>query len=212
MAVKIPPRVMFATQVYGTVTGAFVSYGVMRAVVDSKRDILLDPNGNYAWSGQGYQSSNNQATTWALSHYLYSAGSPYFLVPMGLVVGFAICVVHWLISRKVKKIGSFDFADFNVATMAMNAGWIGYQATQTSTITSGLIAGFFAQGWLRTHRPKIFKRYMFLVTAGWDGAATLVLFILSFAVLGAGGPMINFPDWWGNPQSGYPDHCPKVSP
>ena len=49
---------------------------------------------------------------------------------------------------------------------------------------------------------------MYMVTAAFDGAALTVLFILSFAVFGAGGPAIPFPTWFGNNVDGYYDHCP----
>lgn len=50
---------------------------------------------------------------------------------------------------------------------------------------------------------------MYLVTGAWDGASLTVLFILSFAVFGAGGPAFPFPTWWGNnAETGFYDHCP----
>jgi hypothetical protein len=55
--VKIPPRVMFITQVWGTIIGCIVNYVVMVSIVTSKRDVLLDPQGTNAWSGQTVQVS-----------------------------------------------------------------------------------------------------------------------------------------------------------
>ena len=65
---KIPPRVMFLTQIWGTLLGAVVNYGechmgylvcqlkdteyvtvVMVSVVDAQREILLDPTGTNIW-------------------------------------------------------------------------------------------------------------------------------------------------------------------
>jgi OPT oligopeptide transporter protein len=48
--VKIPPRVMVVTQVWGTLLGAFVNYAVMSAVTQNQRKILLDPIGTNIWS------------------------------------------------------------------------------------------------------------------------------------------------------------------
>lgn len=75
-------------------------------------------------------------------------------------------------------------------------------------IFSQLIAGFFVQLYLRNYRPRIFKDYSYLVTGAFDGASLTVLFILSFAVFGAGGSAKPFPTWWGNNASGTYDHCP----
>ncbi|KAI0955058.1 hypothetical protein AcW1_006752 [Taiwanofungus camphoratus] len=46
---KIPPRAMFVTQVWGTILGAAVNYAVMASVVDAQRTILLDPLGTNVW-------------------------------------------------------------------------------------------------------------------------------------------------------------------
>lgn len=85
---------MFLTQVWGTVFGAFMNYVVMISIVNQHRDLLVESNGNYAWSGAHFQSLNNQATTWALSADLYSAGSRYILVPVGLGLGFILVALH----------------------------------------------------------------------------------------------------------------------
>jgi hypothetical protein len=95
--VKIPYRTMFLTQIWGTVFGAFINYVVMISIVNEHRDLLLNSNGNYAWSGASFQSLNNQATTWALSSDLYSAGSRYILVPVGLALGFILVFIHRVI-------------------------------------------------------------------------------------------------------------------
>jgi hypothetical protein len=95
--VKIPYRTMFLTQVWGTVFGAFINYVVMISIVNEHRDLLLNSNGNYAWSGASFQSLNNQATTWALASDLYTAAGRYYLVPIGLAIGFAAVLVHRII-------------------------------------------------------------------------------------------------------------------
>lgn len=95
--VKIPYRTMFLTQIWGTVFGAFINYVVMISIVNEHRDLLLNSNGNYAWSGASFQSLNNQATTWALASDLYTAAGRYYLVPIGLAIGFAAVLVHRII-------------------------------------------------------------------------------------------------------------------
>lgn len=37
MIVKIPPRIMFLTQVYGTILGAVINYVVMQVITTHKR-------------------------------------------------------------------------------------------------------------------------------------------------------------------------------
>ena len=90
---------MFLTQVWGTVFGAFINYVVMISIVNSHRDLLTETNGTYAWSGQFFQALNTTASTWALAKYLYTASGQYYLVPLGLVIGFGLVVVHKIFTR-----------------------------------------------------------------------------------------------------------------
>lgn len=88
------------------------------------------------------------------------------------------------------------------------AGYIPYNQSQTCVLFSWVFAGFYVQYYLRNYRPRIFKDYSYLVTGAFDGASLTVLFILSFAVFGAGGPDHPFPSWWGNNSNGNYDLCP----
>jgi hypothetical protein len=96
-AVKIPPRVMFLTQIYGTVLGGFINYAVMISIVAGNKELLADSNGDSSWSGATIQSYNTNASTWALAAYLYKQGEAYSIVPFGLLIGAAIVAVHRIV-------------------------------------------------------------------------------------------------------------------
>ncbi|KAF4860588.1 Oligopeptide transporter 8 [Colletotrichum siamense] len=206
---KIPPRVMFLTQVYGTILGGFINYAVMISIVNGNRELLVDSDGNNAWSGATMQSYNTNATSWALAHYLYKIGGKYEMVPIGLGIGFGIVAVHRLVVHFVPKIRGFSLSEINFPQFIQYAGFIPYNQSQTCVIFSQIIAGFFTQFYLRNYRPRIFRDYSYLVTGAMDGASLTVLFILSFAVFGAGGSSKPFPTWWGNNADGYYDLCPS---
>ncbi|KAF4828455.1 Oligopeptide transporter 6 [Colletotrichum tropicale] len=206
---KIPPRVMFLTQVYGTILGGFINYAVMISIVNGNRELLVDSDGNNAWSGATMQSYNTNATSWALAHYLYKIGGKYEMVPIGLGIGFGIVAVHRLVVHFVPKIHGFSLSEINFPQFIQYAGFIPYNQSQTCVIFSQIIAGFFTQFYLRNYRPRIFRDYSYLVTGAMDGASLTVLFILSFAVFGAGGSSKPFPTWWGNNADGYYDLCPS---
>ncbi|KZL79165.1 opt oligopeptide transporter [Colletotrichum incanum] len=208
--VKIPPRVMFLTQIYGTILGGFINYAVMISIVNGNRELLVDSDGNSSWSGATMQSYNTNATSWALAKYLYKTGGRYSLVPIGLGIGFGIVIVHRIFAHFVPKIRGYSLSEINLPQLIQYAGYIPYNASQTCVLFSSLISGFFVQFYLRNYRPRIFKDYSYLVTGAFDGASLTVLFILSFAVFGAGGPSIPFPTWWGNNADGYYDHCPAA--
>ncbi|KAK4034638.1 OPT oligopeptide transporter protein-domain-containing protein [Parachaetomium inaequale] len=205
---KIPPRVMFLTQVYGTILGGFINYAVMISIVNGNRELLTSSDGNSSWSGATIQSYNTNATSWALAKYLYTNGRLYEMVPIGLGIGFGIVVVHRVFAYFVPKIRSISLYDINMPQFLQFAGYIPYNASQTCVLLSQTIAGFFVQFYLRNYRPRIFKDYSYLITGAFDGASLFALFILSFAVFGAGGPSVPFPKWWGNNVEGYYDLCP----
>ncbi|KAK1142050.1 hypothetical protein N8T08_008256 [Aspergillus melleus] len=205
---KIPPRTMFLTQMYGTILGGFINYAVMISIVTSNRELLVDGNGNSSWSGASIQAYVSNATSWALSPYLYKIGGRYSLVPIGIAVGAGVVIVHRFFYKLLPRIGSVDVAEINMAQFIQYAGYIPYNQSQTCVIFSWILSGFFIQFFLRNYHPKIFKDYSYLVTGAFDGASLTVLFILSFAVFGAGGKSHPFPSWWGNNVDGNYDWCP----
>lgn len=198
---KIPHRVMFGTQVYGTLLGAGFNYAVMTTIVSNQRRLLLDPAGTNIWSGSTYQSLNSQAITWALAGQMYGAGGRYVLVPLGLLIGAALPILHWALGRAWPRIRAWPI---NTAIVSSYAGQVYYG--NTSWIWSSIAVGVLSQLWLRTRLPGIYNKYNYLIGAALDGGSQIVIFVLSFAVFGASGQGHPFPTWWGNPE-GSPDHC-----
>ncbi|KAJ5591581.1 uncharacterized protein N7459_001950 [Penicillium hispanicum] len=198
---KVPHRVMFGTQIYGTLLGAGLNYVVMNTVVVHQREILLDPEGNNVWSGSALQSMNSQAITWALAKDMYSLKGRYGIVPLGLLIGAALPVFHWGLNRVCPRLRDWPI---NTAIIALYTGTNFYG--NTSWIWSSIAVGVFSQLWLRRRLPGVYNKYNYLIGAALDGGAQVVIFILSFAVLGASGKSYPFPTWWGNP-SGKADHC-----
>ncbi|KAL1849388.1 hypothetical protein Daus18300_013270 [Diaporthe australafricana] len=93
---------MFSTQIYGTLRGAALNYVVMTTIVTNEREVLLDPVGTNVWSGSTMQSLNSQAITWALAKDMYGPAGRYVivkLVPLGLLIGAALPVLHWALIR-----------------------------------------------------------------------------------------------------------------
>lgn len=198
---KVPHRVMFFTQIYGTLLGAGLNYAVMTSIVTAQRETLLDPVGTNVWSGSAMQSLNSQAITWALATDMYGRHGRYLIVPLGLLVGAAFPVAHWALCRAFPRVRKWPI-NFTFILQTMGATYYG----NTSWIWSSIVVGVFSQLWLRKRHPRIYNKYNYLIGAALDGGAQIVIFILSFAVFGASGKEHPFPTWWGNPK-GNPDHC-----
>lgn len=202
---KIPWRIMFLIQIYGTLLGAYINWWVISMIISNKREILLDPIGNNQWSGTHYQGLNSQAVQWSLAKYVFRAGTGlhYEIIPLGLLIGATIPCFHWVAKRYIRWVrdrGELITTPLALFYLRNLVGGI------NSPLTSCVLLGIFMQVYLRVRKPKIFREYCYLLSAAIDGAAEVMVFILSFAVLGGSGKPHPFPNWFGNP-AGSPDHC-----
>ncbi|KAI9467329.1 oligopeptide transporter [Lactarius psammicola] len=202
---KIPPRALFMAQMWGTIIGAIVNYVVMISITGAQRDILLNPTGNNIWSGQTVQSLNSHAITWSLAKELYGPSGPYFVIPMGIFIGFAATIVHWLINKRWPYIGPIR-VDQIILPLIFQYSTLLY-AGVNSVVTSVIIVGLVSQIWLRRYHPGWYRKYNYILGGALDGGAQVMIFILSFAVFGASGVSRPFPSWAGNPAKGNVDYC-----
>ncbi|KAF8610390.1 oligopeptide transporter [Ceratobasidium sp. AG-I] len=202
---KIPPRVMFATQVWGTLLGAFINYAVMASITSSRREILLDPIGTNVWSGATVQSLNSAAVTWSLAGRLYGPHGPYKWIPVGLGLGMIPTTIQYFLWKKWPKIGPVELDKIMLPVIYMYAGW--FVSGVNSITTSVIIVGLVSQVWLRRRHPGWYNKYNYILGGGLDGGTQTIVFILSFAVFGASGSEKPFPNWWGNPADINPDYC-----
>jgi hypothetical protein len=98
---KLPPRITFTVQIIGTSVGALLNYVIMQSVVNNERTILLDNQGTRTWSGQQVQTYNANAVLWgALGKEIYGPSGPYFIVPMGIVIGLFLPIIPWFLYRR----------------------------------------------------------------------------------------------------------------
>ncbi|KAG0707311.1 OPT oligopeptide transporter protein-domain-containing protein [Suillus ampliporus] len=204
---KLPPRAAFTAQIVGTLLGAILNFIMMNSIIDNQREILLSIQGTNIWSGQQPQQYNSQAIAWGgLSHELFSAGQRYQWVPWAYVVGLFIPIPFWVIHRYFPKLR----ADYlYTPVIAYFIGWLCVGIN--SSILSYFAVAFLSQWWLRTRYPRWFAKYNYIIGAALDGGTQVMVFILSFAVQGAGGTSHLFPAWWGANQGGNYDHCAMLN-
>ncbi|KAF7557926.1 hypothetical protein G7Z17_g298 [Cylindrodendrum hubeiense] len=206
---KIPWRTMFLLQTYGSILGSALNYVIMDSIVTSRRDILLDPIGNQVWSGQKIQSLNSNAVTWSMAKYVYGFGEGgYGWIPLSILFGAAIPLIHWLVSRRWPKILGWEVRKLVSPVIFHNASLT--TAGTTSVIWSQIATGLFSQYFMRLKHPAWFGKYNYIVGGGLDAGAKVMMFILTFSVFGGSGDEVSFPTWWGNPVSSftqYADYC-----
>ena len=185
----------------------------MISIVDNNRAALIDPVGTRVvrvillirtefmltvlqWSGwiiQGYNSSS--VAMGALGKELFTFGKPYYLVGLSFFIGLSFPIPFWFDYKLAKK-GSWisNAAEFiNTPIISLYIGYLPYSVN--GQWWSCVVIGFLSQWWARTRHPKWFKKYNYLTSAALDGGSQVILFILSFAVFGASGNAVPFPNW-----------------
>ncbi|EPT00110.1 OPT oligopeptide transporter [Fomitopsis schrenkii] len=199
---KLPPRVTFSVQMTGTIIGALLNYVIMQTVVRNERAILLSNEGTRVWSGQQIQSYNANAVLWgALGKEIYGPKGPYFIVPLGIVIGLVLPILPWYINRR------YGWAWLKQVNTAVLAAAIGDLAGGTNGyINTWMVIGLTSHFYIRKYRAGWFRKYNYLFGAAVDGGSQIFVFIFSFALAGAGGVTVAFPNWALNPV-GNADYC-----
>jgi hypothetical protein len=178
-------------QTVGGIIGGVLNYVVMKSVIAGNRDILLAVQGTNVWSGQQVQSYNSAAITFgALSKPLYSPGARYGFIPWMILAGMLLPFPFWWAHRTWPKAG------FNLVFTPVLIAELGFLSVgiNSSWMTS-LAVAVLSQWYLRKYRPRWFRKYNFLLSAALDGGTQIMVFVYSFAVGGASGTAVAFPNW-----------------
>jgi len=203
---KLPPRVTFTMQCLGAVIGALLNYLIMKIIIESNRELLLSVQGSNVWSGAGVQSFNSDAIAWgALAKHLYAPRERYGFIPLSIIVGLFVPIPFWLLHKK------FPRWNFDKVITPMLCSEIGYLSGGiNSSVFMTFLLCIFSQFYIRKYHPGWFRKYNFLMSAALDGGTEVMVFVYSFAVGGAGGRVVNFPNWALNP-TGNPDYCKRLT-
>ncbi|KAJ7760866.1 peptide transporter MTD1 [Mycena maculata] len=209
---KLPPRATFSVQSLGTVVGGLLNYVIMKVIISTHREVLLEVQGTNIWSGQQVQSFNANAVSWgALGNILYAPDGRYAIIPFSILIGLAVPVPFWIAHRFFPKLGA------NRVVTPILCWTLGYLSVgiNTSVFTTFLLA-VFSQYYLRRFRPRWFRKYNFLLSAALDGGtqasklSLVMVFVFTFAVGGGSGKVSNMPNWALNPV-GNPDYCMRLT-
>jgi hypothetical protein len=113
-------------------------------------------------------------------------------------------IPFWIMHKYIFPRAKLDY--FNTAIIAATIAALS-QGTHSGYLMHYAF-GFFSQFYLRKYRPNWFIKYNYILSAGLDGGASIINFLLTFTVFGGGGLVIPFPKYWGNNhQRGNFDYC-----
>ncbi|KAI8832682.1 OPT oligopeptide transporter protein-domain-containing protein [Chytriomyces cf. hyalinus JEL632] len=142
---KIAPRAVFFAQMYGGFIGALIHWVLNHIILDTKRDMLLDPNGDIDWSGQNIIGFNTKAITFGtLAPKLLAAGGTSEWLSYAFIVDAFLPIPFWLGHKYFPKVG-FSYINTTILTwnfclfaVGVNCGWF-----------SRIALGFLFQLYLR---------------------------------------------------------------
>ncbi|KAJ6453791.1 peptide transporter MTD1 [Mycena sanguinolenta] len=203
---KLPPRATFAVQSLGSVVGGLLNYVIMKVIIKSHREVLLDVQGSNIWSGQQVQTFNADAVSWgALGNILYAPSGRYGIIPFSILIGLAAPIPFWIVHRFYPKLGA------NRVVTPVLCWTLGYLSVGINTsVFSTFLLAIFSQFYLRRYRPRWFRKYNFLLSAALDGGTQVMVFVFTFAVGGGSGKVTSMPNWALNP-TGNPDYCARLT-
>ncbi|KAL0098126.1 OPT family small oligopeptide transporter [Phycomyces blakesleeanus] len=202
---KVPPRIVFSAQMLGTVIGCIFNYIVNYTIINSKREQLLDPNGNI-WSGSTPQTINSAAITWGAigPMFMFGPGTLYYFFLWAFIVGLFLPVPFWLLHRFFPKVG---FNYINVPMILV--GLCTLPGSSSSWITLSWVIILVSQLYVKRRYSKWYVKHNYLMSAALDSGASLMSFLLAMTVFGGGdGIERPFPNWAGNNNDiPYYDYC-----
>ncbi|KAF9277882.1 hypothetical protein BGZ74_003231 [Mortierella antarctica] len=208
---KVPPRAMFAAQLWGASIGAVFNYIVMIIIIDNKREFLdgtrQDPTG--LWTGASPQVYWGSGLIYGAlgPAKMFGKDSQYHFIYWGFLIGAVLPIIQWGLS---KKFPSVKWSALNVTIIA--GGMSAYPSGLVIGVVCGLVVCVIWQGWLFKYHKNWWSKYTFILSAALDtGAAFTGLFLFLF-LQGGLHPKLTFdmPSWFMNPISPNGDNAPYL--
>ncbi|KAF2133576.1 OPT oligopeptide transporter [Dothidotthia symphoricarpi CBS 119687] len=192
----IPPRTVFFSQVFGSVLGIPINYGVVRWVLNTKFDYLSGAKSDplHQWTGQSLVSSNTLGVQYAVigpsrmfSQHVFKP------LPWAFLFGTFAPLVLFALHRAFPK-SKLKFHLWN--TTIFFSGMAVFYGNLSTGYFSAYVGGFIAMYWIFRYHFQVWKRYNYIVAAALDAAFNLNM-LLIFLFFGSG-KQISMPNWWGN--------------
>ncbi|KAF9912353.1 hypothetical protein EC991_011045 [Linnemannia zychae] len=196
---KIPPRSMFVSQLWGTIVGGIFNYITMIAIIDAQRIYLdgteYDPAG--LWTGAGPLGSWGAAQIFGAlgPQRMFKSDGQFGYAYWGFLVGAILPVFLWILSKKFPAV---KWQSINISIIC--GGMSAYPNGFITGITGSLIVAFVFRFWMYRYHKDWWSKYAFILSAALDtGAAFTGLFLFIFISGGISDKlMFQAPSWWGN--------------
>ncbi|KAF7595220.1 hypothetical protein BBP40_006965 [Aspergillus hancockii] len=190
----IPPRTVFFSQVFGTVLGIPVNYGVIRWVLNTKGNILkgIETDPLNQWTGQSIIGSNTLGVQYAVIGPQKMFDNPELkALPYSFLVGAVIPPLLYILHRCFPRL-RVDLWNVTIFFSGLSV----FYGNISTGYTSAIIGGYVVMYWAYRRRFETWKRYSYMVAAAFDAGFNLNM-LLIFLFFGSG-KQIKMPNWWGN--------------
>lgn len=190
----IPPRAVFFSQLFGTIIGTPINYGVIRWVLNAKRDYLsgATPDPLHQWTGQRFQTANTVSVMYAvIGPSRFFSERLFRPLPWSFLVGIGGPFVLYMLHRFFPR-ARFDLWNLTI----FFSGLAQFYGNISTGYTSALIGGFVVMYWAYRYRFELWKRYSYMIAAAFDAGFNFSM-LLVFLAFGSG-KVISMPHWWGN--------------
>ncbi|CAG8483621.1 21933_t:CDS:10 [Gigaspora margarita] len=205
---KVPPRSMFTSQLWGTLIGCIVNFWTMQVIIDAKRTYLdgteTDPSGQ--WDGYQSEIFNTASIVWGLIGPAKTFGteSVYNILLWGFLIGFILPLPFYLLHRKFPK------AKFNlVNTPVILFGLSYFPGPHTNLLMTGFLVSFLSQFYAFRYKHSWWEKYNYVMSAAFDAGSQIMAIVLFICFTGI--TQVQFPTWWGNDPTTQSEHCFNLS-
>ncbi|KAK5129138.1 hypothetical protein LTR08_003803 [Meristemomyces frigidus] len=199
---KIPEREMFIGQVYGTLLGPFINYGMMRFIIDNIGvETLTGVKKSGSWLALQTRNFYSLSVLWGVigPKNFFGPGSEYHWLYYGFLLGPLAVLVVYAVHRWKPQWN----VEHNFNPVLFFYGITYFPRYGMTNFFSSVLVAFFFMGYMYRYHPVWWRKYHYLLAVGLDCGTQIMQTVLVF---GISLPAATFPLWWGN-NPDFPDRC-----
>ncbi|KAB8275269.1 OPT oligopeptide transporter protein-domain-containing protein [Aspergillus minisclerotigenes] len=187
---KIPPRALFAGQIYASIIATMTQTGVLRWMM-GHISRLCDPKNPNRFTCNGSKVMYNASIIWGTigPQRMFQQGQVYNGLMYFFLIGPVVTVIVYLLYRRYPN----SWLKYVNVPIFFNAAGNIPPAT-TTQYSLWFIVGFIFNFWIRRRAFHWWKRYNYLLQAAMDTGTALATILIFFALSYTGTKL----SWWGN--------------
>ncbi|PRP85852.1 hypothetical protein PROFUN_06126 [Planoprotostelium fungivorum] len=194
---KIPPRVMFLTQVGSTIVAGVINMATAYYLLNNKAGICTD---DPLWQCNNTNTFFSASVIWGLLGpvRMFGSGTLYSPILFGFLIGAILPIPFWALQKKYPKSWlRFVHIPIILTATAMTP------PAPAGSYTMWFLIGFIVNYVVKKRHFKWWSNYSFVLSAAMDSGVAICGLVIFFALTNNN---ISMPEWWGNTPD--VDLCP----